>query len=103
MIVAQPGSMSPLRRRLGTWVRPPLPRGLLARASRWEELKRWERRELGQELRRLGLSYSEIAEVIPVAKGYNGTATIRVARSGDMLYRIFGWIDAVTEGSSGLR
>lgn len=29
---------------------------------------------------------------------YNGTATIRVARSGDMLYRIFGWIDALTEG-----
>lgn len=48
---------------------PQVPPALLARASRWEDLKRWERRELGQELRRLGLSYSEIADVIPVAKG----------------------------------
>lgn len=48
---------------------PLVPASLLARASLWEQLKRWERRELGQELRRLGLSYSEIADVIPVAKG----------------------------------
>lgn len=48
---------------------PPVPAALLARASGWQDLNRWERRELGQELRRLGLTYSEIAEVIPVAKG----------------------------------
>jgi hypothetical protein len=42
---------------------------LRARAERWGELKRWERRELGQDLRRLGLSYNEIARIIPVSKG----------------------------------
>lgn len=48
---------------------PPVPSPLLDRASRWDELKRWERRELGQELRLLGLTYSEIGEIIPVPKG----------------------------------
>lgn len=38
---------------------------LLAKAERWEELKRWERRELGQALRQLGLAYREIREIIP--------------------------------------
>lgn len=46
-----------------------VPSCLRERAGNWHALKRWERRELGQELRRLGLSYREIAEVIPVAKG----------------------------------
>jgi transposase len=41
---------------------------LLEQAARWVDLKRWERRELAQELRRLGLSYREIADVIPVSK-----------------------------------
>jgi hypothetical protein len=49
---------------------PQIPAEMVARAARWTELKRWERRELGQALRRLGLSYSEIAEIIPV---HNGT------------------------------
>ena len=48
---------------------PQIPAELLARAARWDELKRWERRELGQALRRLGLSYNEIARVIPVHDG----------------------------------
>lgn len=48
---------------------PEVPEALRARASRWADLKRWERRELGQELRRLGLSYREIAAIIPVEKG----------------------------------
>ena len=48
---------------------PHIPEELLARASRWAELKRWERRELGQALRALGLSYKEIAELIPAHKG----------------------------------
>lgn len=39
---------------------------MLERAARWAELKQWERRELGQQLRRLGLSYREIREIIPV-------------------------------------
>jgi hypothetical protein len=37
--------------------------------GRWNDLKQWERREIGQELRRSGLTYREIASVIPVAKG----------------------------------
>lgn len=41
----------------------------LAAVARWTELKRWEKKELGQELRRLGLSYGEIGAVIPVSKG----------------------------------
>jgi hypothetical protein len=48
---------------------PQIPDELRARAEHWRELKRWERRELGQELRRLGLSYNEIARLIPVSKG----------------------------------
>ncbi len=39
------------------------------RIRRWRDLKRWERREIGQELRQMGLSYTEIASVIPVSKG----------------------------------
>lgn len=46
-----------------------VPHELLDRAARWPDLKRWERKELGQELRRLGLSYGEIGKVIPVSKG----------------------------------
>lgn len=37
-----------------------IPRELLDRAARWPDLKRWERKELGQALRMLGLSYGEI-------------------------------------------
>ncbi|HVL82021.1 MAG TPA: hypothetical protein VM840_10570 [Actinomycetota bacterium] len=37
--------------------------------ARWGELKRWERREIGRELRRMGLSYSEISRLVPVTKG----------------------------------
>jgi len=48
---------------------PQIPDELRARAERWSELKRWERRELGQDLRRLGLSYNEIAGIIPVHDG----------------------------------
>lgn len=48
---------------------PEVPQALRARASHWADLKRWERREIGQELRRLGLSYREIAAIIPVGKG----------------------------------
>ena len=47
----------------------PITDDLQERISRWGDLKRWERRELGQDLRRLGMSYGEIAALIPVAKG----------------------------------
>ena len=48
---------------------PCVPQSLLDRVSSWHVLKRWERRELGQELRRLGLSYGEITRIVPVHKG----------------------------------
>jgi hypothetical protein len=34
----------------------------------WDTLSRWERSELGRDLRRLGLSYGEIMDLIPVKK-----------------------------------
>ena len=46
-----------------------LPQELIERIRRWDQLKRWERREIGQALRMMGLSYREIAAVIPVHKG----------------------------------
>lgn len=36
--------------------------------NRWSELKRWERKELGQLLRSIGLTYNEIRAAIPVSK-----------------------------------
>ncbi len=46
-----------------------LPAEIVERIQRWDELKRWERREIGQTLRRMGLSYREISTVIPAHKG----------------------------------
>jgi hypothetical protein len=40
----------------------------LQRVGEWESMSRWERSELGRDLRRLGLSYGEIMELIPVKK-----------------------------------
>lgn len=48
---------------------PDVPPHLLARAGEWNDLHRWERSELGKALRRLGLTYGEIREIIPVPKG----------------------------------
>jgi hypothetical protein len=39
-----------------------------SRIERWGGLSRWERSELGKDLRRLGLSYGEIMDLIPVKK-----------------------------------
>ena len=41
---------------------------LRKRIDHWEDLSRWERSELGKDLRRLGLSYGEIMGLIPVKK-----------------------------------
>ncbi|MGH8913076.1 MAG: hypothetical protein ACRDZM_01000 [Acidimicrobiia bacterium] len=38
------------------------------RIASWEGMSRWERSELGKDLRRLGLSYGEIMNLIPVKK-----------------------------------
>ncbi len=50
-------------------MKPQIPTPLLEEASEWRVLHRWERKQLGLALRRLGLTYSEIRSVIPVAKG----------------------------------
>jgi hypothetical protein len=39
-----------------------------SRMEVWDRLSRWERSELGKDLRRLGLSYGEIMDLIPVKK-----------------------------------
>ncbi len=39
-----------------------------ARIDSWDTSSRWERSELGKDLRRLGLSYGEIMDLIPVVK-----------------------------------
>ena len=41
---------------------------LRVRIESWESLSRWERSELGRDLRRAGLSYGEIMDLIPVKK-----------------------------------
>ncbi|HZD22119.1 MAG TPA: hypothetical protein VE569_01765 [Acidimicrobiia bacterium] len=41
---------------------------VLGRVKTYESLSRWEKSELGRDLRRLGLSYGEIMELIPVKK-----------------------------------
>ena len=38
------------------------------RIDSWDTLSRWERAELGRDLRRLGLSYGEIMDLIQVKK-----------------------------------
>jgi hypothetical protein len=50
-------------------MKPVIPTALLAEAAEWADLHRWERKQLGMALRRLGLTYSEIQSVIPVPKG----------------------------------
>ena len=46
-----------------------IPGDLQSAIARWEALKRWERREVAQRLRGLGMAYREIGAVIPVGKG----------------------------------
>lgn len=50
-------------------MKPEIPIALLKEASTWDVLHRWERKQLGMALRRLGLTYSEIQSVIPVPRG----------------------------------
>lgn len=42
---------------------------MVEKIRNWDGLKRWERREIGQTLRKMGLCYREISAVIPVTKG----------------------------------
>ncbi len=41
---------------------------LEARIAEWDQSSRWERSELGKDLRRVGMTYAEIMELIPVKK-----------------------------------
>ncbi|MEX1126870.1 MAG: hypothetical protein WD895_08475 [Acidimicrobiia bacterium] len=41
---------------------------LEVRIGAWDRMSRWERSELGKDLRRTGLSYAEIMDLIPVKK-----------------------------------
>ena len=45
-----------------------IPSELVQQAERWTELKLWERRELGRGLRKLGLTFAEIRDMIPISK-----------------------------------
>ncbi len=49
-------------------MRPDIPHHLIERAAEWDDLHRWERSELGKALRRFGLTYGEIRDLIPVPK-----------------------------------
>jgi len=42
---------------------------LLDEASQWQDLHRWERKQLGLALRRPGLTYTEIQTLVPVPSG----------------------------------
>jgi hypothetical protein len=46
-----------------------IPDEFFQKAARWHDLKRWEQRDMGQQLRLLGLTYAEIRTVLPVPKG----------------------------------
>lgn len=61
---------------------------LHARIDSWEGLSRWERSELGKDLRRLGLSYSEIMELIPVKKSTLATWCREVRLNDEQLRHI---------------
>ena len=45
-----------------------VPEGLQHRIESWENLSRWDRSEVGRDLRRLGMSYGEIRALIEVKK-----------------------------------
>jgi len=49
-------------------VKPEIPPDLAALANKWDDLNGEGRRQVGRSLRRLGLTYEEIRELIPVPK-----------------------------------
>jgi hypothetical protein len=59
-----------------------------ARIASWEALSRWERSELGKDLRRLGLSYGEIMDLIPVKKSTLATWCREVKLTEEQLVAI---------------
>jgi hypothetical protein len=61
---------------------------LLERARDWETLSRWERSELGRDLRRAGLSYGEMMELVPVKKSTLATWCRDVTLTPEQVDRI---------------
>jgi len=59
-----------------------------SRIEEWERLSRWERSELGKDLRRLGLSYGEIMVLIPVKKSTLATWCRDVRLSEEQYFAI---------------
>ena len=56
-----------------------IPAALTARIGEWDSLSRWERSELGRDLRRLGLSYAEIRQWVDVKKSTLATSCCDIA------------------------
>jgi hypothetical protein len=61
---------------------------VLERVGTWKSLSRWEKSELGKDLRRLGLSYGEIMDLVPVKKSTLATWCRDVALSADQIAAI---------------
>jgi len=59
-----------------------------SRIGLWDRLSRWERSELGKDLRRLGLSYGEIMDLIPVKKSTLATWSRDVRLSEEKMQAI---------------
>ena len=70
-----------------------------ARIEEWDRLSRWERSELGKDLRRLGLSYGEIMDLIPVKKSTLAT-WCRDVRLTEEQYKADQGADRVAVGNS---
>lgn len=62
--------------------------GILERVRKYQALSRWERRELGRALRRLGLSYGEIMDLVPVKKSTLATWCREVRLSDEQIAAI---------------
>ena len=63
-------------------------RQVLERVGTYESLSRWEKSELGRDLRRLGLSYGEIMDLIPVKKSTLATWCRDVKLTGEQIAAI---------------
>ena len=60
----------------------------LGRVREFETVSRWEKAELGRDLRRLGLSYGEIMDLIPVKKSTLATWCRDVELTNDQIEAI---------------
>lgn len=65
-----------------------LEKAVLERVENWESLSRWEKSELGKDLRRLGLSYGEIMGLVPVKKSTLATWCRDVKLTDDQIAAI---------------